>query len=157
MRIDSHKQDLILLIVLMLVLMGLPFGIRAYDRYLVPEQHLPGTKEFTLTGHTQHGWMLGEIRAGDILSMWKNNAPAAPPEILVSKGDTVVLKLRSSDVTHGFSLKAFDIYVTDGIQPGETVFVSFKADRVGTFLFSCNVFCGDIHRHMQGTLVVKEG
>jgi cytochrome c oxidase subunit 2 len=66
------------------------------------------------------------------------------------------LKLRSSDVTHGFSLKAFGVYIAEGIKPGKTVYVSFNADKVGTFLFTCNVFCGDIHQHMQGTLLVKE-
>jgi heme/copper-type cytochrome/quinol oxidase subunit 2 len=74
----------------------------------------------------------------------------------VSKGDQVVLKLRSADVTHGFSLKAFGIYVAQGIQPGKTVYVSFKADKSGTFIFMCTVFCGDIHQHMQGTLIVNE-
>lgn len=155
MKIDSDKKDLVLLIILILVLLGLPFGIRAYDRYLVPE-HVSRTKEFTLTGSAKNGWILGEVRARDIVSLWQNDATAAPTVISVFRGDRVVLKLRSSDVTHGFSLKAFDIYLTDGIQPGQTKFVSFTADKVGTFVFSCNVFCGGIHRNMLGTLVVRE-
>jgi heme/copper-type cytochrome/quinol oxidase subunit 2 len=157
MRIDSHKQDILFLGFLILIILGLPFVIRAYDRHLVPGQVFSGTKEFTLTGHTQRGWLLGEVQAYDMISLWQQNAPMEMPVIEVSKGDPVVLKLRSSDVTHGFSLKAFDIYIADGIQPGKTVFVSFKADKAGTFLFSCNVFCGDIHQHMTGTLVVKDG
>jgi heme/copper-type cytochrome/quinol oxidase subunit 2 len=36
----------------------------------------------------------------------------------VSKGDMVDFKLTSSDVVHGFSLKDFGVYLTDGIQPG---------------------------------------
>ena len=156
MQIDSKKQDLFFLLLLILIIVGLPFGIRAYDRSLEPKELAPGTKEFILTGHAQKGWLLGEVRANDIFSLWQEEGPAQKPVIEVSKGDQVVLKLRSADVTHGFSLKAFGIYIAKGIQPGKTVYVSFKADRVGTFIFRCNVYCGDNHQHMTGTLVVRD-
>ncbi len=156
MRNDFKKQDLFLLLLLFLIIVGLPFGIRAYDLYLEPKEIQPGTKEFTLTGHAQKGWVLGELKANDIISLWQQEGPALKPVIEVSKGDQVVLKLRSADVTHGFSLKAFGIYVAKGIQPGKTVYISFKADKVGTFVFMCNVFCGDIHQHMEGTLIVQD-
>ena len=156
MRVDPKMQDLIFLVLLILIIVGLPIGIRAYDRLLEPKEIPPGAKEFTLTGHAQKGWTLGEVQANDIVSLWQDNGPTKKPVIEVSKNDLVLLKLRSSDVTHGFSLKAFGLYITNGIKPGKTVFVSFKADKVGTYIFSCNVFCGDIHQHMQGTLVVRD-
>ena len=34
MRIDPIKQDLIFFILLVAIIVGLPFGIRAYDRHL---------------------------------------------------------------------------------------------------------------------------
>jgi heme/copper-type cytochrome/quinol oxidase subunit 2 len=156
MRIDPKMQDLILLVLLILIIVGLPFGIRAYDRHLEPKEIRPGAKEFTLTGHAQKGWLLGEVQANDIISLWQKNGPAEKPVIEVSKGDQIILKLRSSDVTHGFSLKAFGVYIANGIKPGKTVFVSFEADKTGTFNFMCTVFCGDIHQHMEGTLIVKD-
>jgi len=156
MRIDYHKQDIILLLLLILIIVGLPFGIRAYDRYLEPAALTPDTKEFTLTGHAQKGWVMGEVQANDIISLWQTQGPAVKPVIEVTQGDQVVLKLRSADVTHGFSLKAFGIYMPKGIQPGKTVFVSFTADKIGTFIFMCNVFCGDIHQHMEGKLIVRD-
>jgi heme/copper-type cytochrome/quinol oxidase subunit 2 len=70
--------------------------------------------------------------------------------------DEVVLKLRSADVTHGFSLKSYDIYIPGGIEPGRTRYVRFKADREGSFLFTCTVFCGDVHHTMQGMLKVEK-
>jgi heme/copper-type cytochrome/quinol oxidase subunit 2 len=152
----SKKKDLTYLFFLILIIVGLPFGIRAYDRYLQPKASAPGTKEFTLTGHAQKGWVLGAVKANDIISLWQEKGPAEKPLIEVSKGDQVIIKLRSADMTHGFSLKAFGIYIAKGIQPGKTVYVSFKADKVGTFNFMCTVFCGDIHRHMEGTLVVRD-
>ena len=149
-------MDFILLGLMILIMGGVPFGIWAYD-HMFQSQKIPrGAKEFTLTGNTQRGWLLGDVQAHDIISLRKKNAMAEHPVIKVSKGDQVVLKLRSSDVLHGFTLKAYDIYISEGIGPGKTVFASFTADEVGTFYFWCNVFCGDIHQHMTGTLVVTE-
>jgi heme/copper-type cytochrome/quinol oxidase subunit 2 len=156
MPIDPKKQDFVYLFFLILIIVGLPFVIRAYDRHQKPKDVLKGAKEFTLTGHARKGWVLGEVRANDIFSLWQEEGPLAKPLIEVSKGDQVILKLRSADVTHGFSLKAFSIYVAQGIQPGKTVYVSFKADKIGRFIFKCTVFCGDIHQHMAGTLTVRD-
>jgi nitrosocyanin len=155
-RIDPHKQDIVFLILILLIIFGLPFAIRAYDEQLKPHRLHSDAKEFTLTGNTRQGWLVGEVQAFDILSVGHHNDSSENPVITVNKDDLVVLKLRSSDVTHGFSLKAFGIYIAEGIHPGRTVYVSFKADKIGTFTFRCNVFCGDIHQHMQGTLIVKD-
>ena len=156
MQIDPKKQDLVFLFFLILIIVGLPFGIRAYDRLQEPSDIIKGAREFTLTGHAQKGWVLGEVKANDIISLWQEKGAAEKPLIEVFKGDQVMLKLRSADVTHGFSLKAFGIYVAKGIQPGKTVYVSFKADKVGTYIFMCTVFCGDIHQHMRGALIVRD-
>ena len=156
MQIDPKKKDLVFLFFLILIIIGLPFGIRAYDRLQEPSDRIKGAREFTLTGHAQKGWVVGEVQANDIFSLWQEASQAVKPVIEVSKGDQVILKLRSADVTHGFSLKAFGIYVANGIQPGKTVYVSFTADKVGTYSFMCNVFCGDIHQHMEGKLIVRD-
>jgi len=154
--VEPAKRDVIYLILLILIVIGLPFGIRAYDRRLEPYQSNAETMEFTLTGHAGKGWVPGEVRANDIVSLWRDDGPAEKPVIEVNKGDRVVLKLRSADVTHGFSLKAYGIYVAQGIQPGKTVYAAFTADKSGRFIFMCTVFCGDIHQHMEGTLIVKD-
>jgi heme/copper-type cytochrome/quinol oxidase subunit 2 len=156
MQITAIRKDVVLFIVLILIFIGLPFGIRAYDRLLEPQEIAEGAKVFTLTGNAQKGWLVGEVRANDMISLWQEKASENKPVIEVAKDDLVVLKLRSSDVTHGFSLKAFGIYVAKGIKPGKTVYVSFKADKPGTYTFMCSVFCGDIHQHMDGTLIVQD-
>ena len=148
--------DLFLLVLIVIILVGLPLGIVYYDRH-VSSQKIPSkARVFTLTGHAERGWLMGEVPAYDAVSFWqKQGQPVERPVIKVKKGDFVVLKLTSSDVVHGFSLKDFGIYLTDGIQPGKVIYVSFKADQMGTFTFSCNAICGDIHQNMQGTLVVS--
>jgi cytochrome c oxidase subunit 2 len=155
MKRIKKKLDLILLTLLVTILVGLPFGIQAYDREVKKEKVPPGAKEFTLTGNAQRGWIKGEVHAYDAVSLWLEKGKIERPVLEVSKGDLVVLRLRSSDVVHGFSLKDFGVFVSDGIQPGKTVIVSFRADKVGSFTFSCNAICGDNHQNMQGTLVVE--
>jgi heme/copper-type cytochrome/quinol oxidase subunit 2 len=155
MRRIKKKLDLLLLTLMVTILVGLPFGIRAYDREVKQQEVPAGAKEFTLTGNAQRGWIMGEVRAYDALSLWGEKGAIERPVLEVSKGDLVVLRLRSSDVVHGFSLKDFGVFVSDGIQPGKTTIVSFRADKVGSFTFSCNAICGDNHQNMQGTLVVK--
>jgi heme/copper-type cytochrome/quinol oxidase subunit 2 len=156
MRISEKKLDLMLLFLLLVVVLGLPFGILTYDRYFWPKSISAEAKVFTLTGHAQRGWILGDVQALDVVSLWqKKGQPIEKPVIEVSRGELVVFKLRSSDVTHGFSLKDFEIYLSDGIEPGKTVVVSFRADKAGTFTFSSNAICGDNYQIMQGTLIVQ--
>ncbi len=76
-----------------------------------------------------------------------------PSEIRVKAGDTVRLKVKSIDVTHGFSLPDFNI--DEKLEPGKEVAVEFIANKKGTFTFFCSVLCGQGHKDMKGTLVVE--
>ena len=154
MRMDNKKLDVFLFWVLILIIVGLPLGIVGYDRHVWQKKTPSKAKTFTLTGHTEKGWLLGDVHAIDVISFKRSQGFVEKPVIEVSKGDLVVLKLKSSDVVHGFSLKDWGIIISDGIQPGKVTTVSFLADKVGTFTFSCNAICGDNHQNMQGTLVV---
>jgi len=156
MQSTNRKLDLFILFLMVLILAGLPLGIGYYGRHVSSQKIPPQARVFTLTGHAARGWLIGEVPAYDAITFWqKQGQPIERPVIEVKKGELVVFKLASSDVVHGFSLKDFGIYLKDGIQPGKVIYVSFKADRVGTFTFSCNAICGDMHQNMQGTLVVR--
>ena len=56
------------------------------------------------------------------------------------------------DITHGFAIDEYNVRVY--IPPGETVTVSFVADKLGTFTYYCNVFCGVGHPNMHGIFQV---
>lgn len=156
MHYGNRKLDFVIAVLMGAILVGVPLGIVYYDRHVSSQKIPPEARVFTLTGHAERGWLMGEVPAYDAVSFWqKQGQPVETPVIKVKKDDFVVLKLASSDVLHGFSLKDFGVYLTDGIQPGKVIYVSFKADRAGTFTFSCNAICGDIHQNMQGTLVVS--
>lgn len=156
MENTNKKLDFFFLVVIVLVIAGLPFGISFYDRYASSGKIPPNAKHFTLTGHAERGWLIGDVPAYAAVSFWKQKGePIERPVIEVAKGDVVVFKLTSSDVVHGFSLKDFEVFLTDGIEPGKATYVSFTADKAGTFTFSCNAICGEMHQNMQGTLIVK--
>jgi cytochrome c oxidase subunit II len=77
-----------------------------------------------------------------------------PSEIILRKGVPVILELNSADRHHGFNLTEFHLRVDIG--PGVVEKVRFVPDRVGTFTFHCDVFCGDGHEDMSGSLKVVE-
>jgi cytochrome c oxidase subunit 2 len=77
-----------------------------------------------------------------------------PSEITVKKGVPVTLELVSADRHHGFKIPAFKLRAD--IRPGSAEKVRFIPDRTGTFTFLCDVFCGDQHEEMSGTLTVDE-
>jgi cytochrome c oxidase subunit 2 len=63
-----------------------------------------------------------------------------PGIITVQRGDTVVIKLVSDDVAHGFYL--FDYGLNAYVDPGETRIIGFVADKPGRFSFRCSRTCG---------------
>jgi len=77
-----------------------------------------------------------------------------PDTITLKKGEPVVLVFSSEDRKHGFNLRAFGIRVD--VNPGATARIPFTPDKTGKFTFSCDVFCGEGHEDMTGTIVVTE-
>ena len=97
----------------------------------------------------------------------------SPARIIVNKGDTIVLKPLSLDVTHGFRLDGYPIEFimrrgatflkytwTDDEGKIQTDWdrvteVEFVADKTGKFTFRCTQTCGNLHPFMTGELIVK--
>jgi cytochrome c oxidase subunit 2 len=75
-----------------------------------------------------------------------------PSDIDLKKGEPVVLEFTSADVVMGFSLPDFKLR-TD-IVPGGFTRLSLTPDRIGTFEFVCDHFCGDFHEDMSGRIRV---
>ena len=75
-----------------------------------------------------------------------------PGEIALRKGEPVTFELTTEDIFMGMNIPDFG--VRSDIVPGKTMTLSFTPDKAGTFTFLCDVFCGDGHEGMSGTLVV---
>lgn len=97
-----------------------------------------------------------------------------PQRLVVNKGDTIVFKPTSKDVTHGFYLDGYDLEFqikqqgiallkysweeddgtiqTDWDKVSE---VEWVADRPGKFIYRCTRTCGNLHPFMTGELIVR--
>jgi cytochrome c oxidase subunit II len=75
-----------------------------------------------------------------------------PDEIVLKLNQPVVLEFTSADVVMGF--RAADFNIRTDIVPGKTARVRFVPDRLGSFTFACDIFCGDGHEQMEGTIRV---
>ncbi len=130
------NNSLVLIVVIVLVFGGGYLYLKNQKQVAQPtpkmEQKQESVKEFSMTA-----------------KQWAFN----PSEIRVKAGDTVRLKVKSIDVTHGFSLPDFN--VDERLEPGKEISVEFIANKKGTFTFFCSVLCGEGHRDMKGTLVVE--
>jgi len=78
----------------------------------------------------------------------------SPSEIRVKKGVPVVLELTSLDRLHGFNCPALGI--RSDINPGQIAKVRFTPQKSGTFVFFCDVFCGEGHEDMSGKIIVED-
>jgi len=89
-----------------------------------------------------------------VIHITAKNFAFSPDSITLKKGEPVVLEISSADREHGFNLRAFG--VRTNVSPGKVSRIRFTPDKTGKFSFSCDVFCGDGHEEMTGTVVVNE-
>jgi cytochrome c oxidase subunit II len=75
-----------------------------------------------------------------------------PGEVTLKRGEPVVIELTSADVVMGFN--APDFNARADIIPGQVSRVRLTPEKTGSFVFLCDVFCGDGHEAMAGKLHV---
>src|SRR5713101_5571186 len=104
-----------------------------------------------------------EARAGEVAAPAPNEAlikvsakrfEYSPSVIQVKLNVPVVLELSSLDRVHGFEVP--DLALRAEIKPGEVTKIRFVPDKIGTFAFHCNIFCGSGHEDMSGQIVVTK-
>jgi cytochrome c oxidase subunit 2 len=76
----------------------------------------------------------------------------SPNKLTLQKGVPVVLELTSADVLMGFNAPDFDVRAD--VLPGQVARVRLVPDKVGTFTFLCDIFCGSGHETMSGSITV---
>lgn len=78
--------------------------------------------------------------------------PGSEEPISVPAGSNVILRVTSTDVTHGLAIEG--IGVQDEIPAGKTVEIRFRAPAAGDYRIYCTVFCGSGHPAHKGVLHV---
>jgi cytochrome c oxidase subunit 2 len=75
------------------------------------------------------------------------------PEVIELKKDApVTLEFETADVAMGFN--APDFKLRTDIAPGKVSRLRLVPEKAGEFEFHCDVFCGDDHENMSGTIRV---
>jgi cytochrome c oxidase subunit 2 len=87
-----------------------------------------------------------------VIKMVARRFTYTPNKLSLKRGVPVVLELTSADVLMGFNAPDFDVRAD--IIPGQTARVRLVPDKVGTFTFLCDIFCGSGHETMSGTITV---
>jgi len=78
----------------------------------------------------------------------------SPNEITVKRGVPVTLEFTSLDRVHGFN--CMDLGIRTDIIPEKVNRVHFMPQKLGTFEFHCDIFCGEGHEDMTGKIIVVE-
>ena len=80
-----------------------------------------------------------------------------PDTVEVIEGDTVRLLVRSADGPHGVEIKAFKVKkaVPRAKEGDSPVTIEFVAAAAGEYPILCSEYCGNGHKDMTGTLIVR--
>ncbi len=144
--ISMNLKKIFIIIVLLITALALP-------EFFKQKLTTPQTKIIKVTAH-KYGY--------------------TPDRIFANKGDTIIIKPTSKDVTHGFYLDGYPVEFI--IKQGGIAFqkyewedddgtiqtdwdkvtqIEFVADKTGKFIFRCTQVCGNLHPFMTGELVVR--
>jgi len=96
------------------------------------------------------------VRAEDsprVIEITAKRFSFTPNQITLKKGETVKIRLKSEDVTHGFFSKPLKI--DELIPAGQTTEVTLTPQITGSFTTICDHFCGSGHGNMNMTIVVE--
>jgi cytochrome c oxidase subunit II len=88
-----------------------------------------------------------------VISVVAKKFEYSPSQISLKLGETVVLEFISQDIVMGFN--APDFKTRADIIPGIKTHVTLTPNKVGEFTFYCDIFCGDGHENMTGTINVN--
>ena len=79
----------------------------------------------------------------------------SPSRIEVQEGDLVTIRFEAEDIPHSFTIDDDAYRIAKRAAPGQPVTFEFRAGKVGSFTFYCNLTADDGCRDMRGVLVVR--
>ena len=99
---------------------------------------------------SSEGAMMEDAR---VVRIEASNWEFTPSTVSAKVGEKVKLEFVGVDGNHGVAVA--DLGIDVNFDEGETATVDLPTDTAGTFPFRCNVFCGEGHREMTGTIVIE--
>ena len=89
-----------------------------------------------------------------VIKMTAKRFEYSPKEITLKKGVPAVLEITALDRLHGFDCP--DLQIRADLLQGKVTIIRFTPQKTGNFTFHCDIFCGDGHEDMSGTINVTE-
>ncbi len=108
---------------------------------------------FVVIPHFIGGYIMADEKER-VIQITAKKFEYSPKDIKVKKDVPVVLEFTSLDRLHGFNCPGLGIRAD--IVPGKTTRLRFTPNKVGSFPFHCDNFCGIGHEGMTGTITVEE-
>ncbi len=79
----------------------------------------------------------------------------SPSRIEVQEGDLVTIRFEADDTPHSFTIDDDAYRIAKRAAPGQPVVFEFRAEKVGSFPYYCNLTADAGCRKMRGELVVR--
>jgi len=105
---------------------------------------------------TQTGYVLTDYAANvltPVVTITAKKFAFAPSQVTLKAGAPMIIELTSLDRQHGFNCPGLGIRAD--VNPGVITRVLVKPTKPGTYPFHCDIFCGEGHGDMAGTIIVK--
>lgn len=84
---------------------------------------------------------------GRVIEITAKRFSYEPSEITLKKGEPVILRVRSKDVTHGFSIEEF--HIKGDVHKNQNADFAITPNQTGDFVAKCSHFCGSGHGSMK--------
>ena len=146
----SVRAEMISTLLVLATLAGVPlWALREESRATeVPDEE--NLRVITLTAVADGGIFTFEDVVGH--NYWRRQPEVARPRVRV--GETILFRLKSADVTHGFSIPELEVGPIY-IEPGFVTELRFEPKESGEFLIQCTARCGCCHEEMFAILEVR--
>jgi len=130
------RSELLARITLFAIVAGLPLAVLGVERGLRP---------------------MAEPHRVITIEAWAPEAGGfSPPAVEVNVGETVTLRFRSMDVTHGIAIGPGLDAELEYVDPGEQGDITLTFDEIGTYTFYCTTWCSRDHWRMRGIIQVRD-
>ena len=106
-----------------------------------------------LIGSAAGGSLRLAAQPGTEVSVAASKFEFTPDTVKAKAGQPLTFVLTSLDRIHGFKMPEFGIRTE--IIPDRETRVTITPQKAGQYAFFCDVFCGDGHEEMGGTLIVE--
>lgn len=106
-----------------------------------------------LLGGSVRGPVSAEDAAPRVIEIVAKRFEFTPNVLTLKKGETVTLRFRSEDVTHGFLFRPLKLDLD--IPPGKAIEVTVTPAAAGTWTAICDHYCGSGHGGMKIKVTVE--